>query len=263
MTAAYDHHIHIGPYYNCYYDFHDVFNALINNGVTAADCAYLTPRFDKFAPARQYYEAVTEELLAAKEFAGKIGLNVKFLHWCDPILLNNGMSLSEICRDFDYGGLAIHPRLHDWSPDKPENAALLNTIFDFAAQNNTDIYIHTGCSDDDNPRLFEPWYRDFPNVTVHLAHCKAHDKIIRLFGLYDNLLGDTAFCPKESIEAIRQAGFGDRLLFGTDFPITHYYNYKEETNIPITEQSLTGNYTAVKAEFIKSYKKRIFGKKYL
>ena len=246
MTITYDHHIHIGPYYNCYYDFHDVFNALIKNGVTAADCAYLTPRFDEFAPAKEYYNAVTEELIAAKKYAYKIGLNVKFLHWCDPILLNNGMSLSEICRDFDYGGFAIHPRLHDWNPSVLKNVTLLNMIFDFADHNKMDIYIHTGCSDDDNPALFEQWYKDFPNVTVHLAHCKAHDEIIRLFGLYDNLLGDTAFCPNGSIEAIRQAGFGERLLFGTDFPITHYYRYKDENKIPMTEQSLTKNYAVVK-----------------
>jgi len=225
MTITDDHHIHIGPYYNCYYDFHDVFSALRQNGVTAADCAYLTPRFDKSAPAKEYYEAVTEELREARAFSESIGLNVKFLHWCDPILLNNGLTLDKICSDFEYGGFAIHPRLHDWRPNVPAEAAMLDMIFDFADHNKMEIYIHTGDSAEDNPALYEKWYRDYKNVTIHLAHCKAHNEIIRLFGLYDNLLGDTAFCPKESIEAIRQAGFGTRLLFGTDFPITHYYYY--------------------------------------
>lgn len=251
MTITDDHHIHIGPYYDCYYDFHDVFNALIKNGITTADCAYLTPRFDKFAPAREYYEAVLEELHLAEAYSKQIGLSVNFLHWVDPILLNGGMSLSEICRDFNYGGFAIHPRLHDWRPNVPEEAEMLTAVFEFAEKNKMDIYIHTGDSDDDNPAQYEPWYRDYKNVTVHLAHCKAHNEIICLFGMYDNLVGDTAFCPKERCEAIRQAGFGNRLLWGTDFPITHYFQHCSENEILVTAESLSENYADIVRDYAK------------
>jgi hypothetical protein len=40
---------------------------------------------------------------------------------------------------------------------------------------------------------------------------------------YDNVCGDTAFTPKKDVKTIQKQGFGKRLICGTDFPITHYF----------------------------------------
>ena len=112
----------------------------------------------------------------------------------------------------------------------------------FAEKENYEIYFHTGCSEKDNPLLFEKWFHDFPKVKVHLAHCKDPEPIIKLFSKYKNLVGDTAFCPQDSYEAICKAGFKDRMFFGTDFPISHWYEHYGEKDFPTDEKSLTESY---------------------
>ena len=241
-----DYHIHIGQFNETYYDYHDVFNSLKLNAVEHCVCAYLTPRFDSEKIAIQFYESVVHELGEAQCFAESLKLDVKFLYWADPLVLQH-ISLEKIFGKFKYFGIAIHPGLHIWSKEYSE---LLTEIFIFANKNNIPIFIHTGVSAYDEPLQFEKWFADFPTVEVHLAHCKDSKPIIMLFERYTQIYGDTAFCPKDSYEEICAAGFMERMLFGTDFPITHYYqkvrnnSIKENANL----DELKENYKALLAE---------------
>lgn len=237
-----DIHTHIGQFYQTYYDFHDVFSALKNNGITETTCAYLIPLFTESEPAIAFCRAMTEETKEALEFAEKIDLKVHVLYWIDPMVLLGGISLESIVGSLEYKGLVVHPFLNDWNPDDKQRAALLTKVFEFAQERNYGIYFHTGCSASDNPLNFEKWFADFPSVKVHLAHCKDPEPIIQLFSKYENLVGDTAFCPQDSYEAICKAGFKDRMFFGTDFPITHWYQHKGEEEFSTDEKSLTESY---------------------
>jgi len=58
---------------------------------------------------------------------------------------------------------------------------------------------------------------------------------------YPNVSCDTSFVPQEHIRQIVSAGYGDRVLTGTDFPITHYFRTKypeegQDNNITLREQ---------------------------
>lgn len=240
-----DFHTHIGPYYEAYYDFKDVFSALKNNGIESIVCAYLTPKFSEGKDALKYYKAVLEELKQAHFFAKKIDLKVDFLHWADPLLFKDKISLSQIFEDFfaaageHYSGIALHPGLHNWSN---EHCLELTKIFEFAKDNSIPLFIHTGVSECDEPLQFEKWFAEFPEVKVQLAHCKNTEQILYLFSKYENLVGDTAFCPQDSYETICEAGFKDRMFFGTDFPITHWYEHFKEDYCSTDEVSLTDSY---------------------
>jgi predicted TIM-barrel fold metal-dependent hydrolase len=63
---------------------------------------------------------------------------------------------------------------------------------------------------------------------------------IEMFRTYKNVYGDTAFMPEESVYAVVKAGFADRILLGSDFPITHYFAQRNkednETNIILEQQ---------------------------
>ena len=39
---------------------------------------------------------------------------------------------------------------------------------------------------------------------------------------HPHVVCDTAFAPEGAVREIRAAGFGERIRFGSDFPITHY-----------------------------------------
>ena len=237
-----DIHTHIGQFYNTYYDFHSVFTALKNNGITETTFAYLTPLFTESNPAIDFYNAMTQETKDALEFAKKIGLKVNPLYWIDPMVLFGGIKLDSIMKDLDYKGLVVHPFLNDWNPADEKKSNLLTQVFEFANSNGYEIYFHTGCSEKDNPLQFEKWFHDFPEVKVHLAHCKDPEPIIQLFSKYENLVGDTAFCPEDSYKAICDAGFKDRMFFGTDFPISHWYQHLNEKDFSIDEIALTESY---------------------
>lgn len=215
-----DWHVHIGQYFDEYYDYHDVFQILKNNGVTEAIVAYLTPKFDDEKNAIDFYHAVVEELKEAQSFARSLGLKADFLYWTDPLVLKS-MPLEDVFSEFDYHGIAIHPLLHAWTKEYPN---LLTQIFRFAQKSKVPIFIHTGVSEADESIQFEKWFRDFQDVEVHLAHCKDAKPIIQLFSKYKNLFGDTAFCPKDSYDAVCKAGFKEQMLFGSDFPVTHYFS---------------------------------------
>lgn len=221
----YDFHTHIGQYWNVFYDWHDVFRALKKNGVDGAICAYLTPKFDDERVAVEFFHAVTEEWRKALAFASSIFLDVKPLLWADPLVFKAGIKIEDAFSDFDFYGIALHPRLHDWVSDRKSD--LTTIIFQFAHNNKVPVFIHTGVSEEDSPYLFEPWFKQFPDVEVHLAHCKDSAPIIDLFTKYKNLFGDTAFCPNDSYGEICDAGFKNRMFFGSDFPITHFVNLNE------------------------------------
>lgn len=220
-----DSHTHIGQYWNVFYDYHDVFHALKANGIESTTCAYLTPKFDDEQMAVDFHHAVVEEWREAVNFAASISLTVKPLWWADPLVLCSEIKLESIFSDFAFCGIAIHPRLHDWVSERKSD--LTTIIFQFAHNNKVPVFIHTGVSEEDSPYLFEPWFKQFPDVEVHLAHCKDSAPIIDLFTKYKNLFGDTAFCPTDSYGEICDAGFKNRMFFGSDFPITHFVNLNE------------------------------------
>jgi predicted TIM-barrel fold metal-dependent hydrolase len=61
-----------------------------------------------------------------------------------------------------------------------------------------------------------------------------------MFRTYKNVYGDTAFLPEANLQKIIHAGFGDRILPGSDFPITHFMANKFKPDgakdISLTEQ---------------------------
>ncbi len=241
-VGTFDIHTHIGQFNQTYYDFHNVFSALKNNGITETTFAYLTPLFTETETAIEFYSSMSAKTKEALAFAKEIGLKTNPLYWIDPMVLLGGMTLEKIMEDLDFQGLVVHPFLNDWNPKDTKRADLLTQVFEFAQKRKYEIFFHTGCSPSDNPLNFEKWFRNYPKVTVHLAHCKDPEPIIQLFSKYENLIGDTAFFFLFSYEAICQAGYTDRMFFGTDFPISHWYQHVGEDEFPIDEKCLTESY---------------------
>lgn len=228
-----DWHIHIGQYFDEYYDFHDVFHILKSNGVMECVLSYLTPKFDNVHNATNFYNSVVQEIKEARNYANKIALKANILYWADPLILETN-SLEKIFSELEYNGIALHPLLHNWTTYYPQ---LLTKMFKFAQERNLPIFIHTGISESDEPLQFESWFYNFPDAEVHLAHCKDSKAIIHLFKKFNNIYGDTAFCPFDSYAEICKAGFENRMLFGSDFPISHYYTtHYSNKNISLEKQ---------------------------
>ena len=82
------------------------------------------------------------------------------------------------------------------------------------------ILIHCGYDDFENPKLFEKFIAKSPNAKVQLAHCKPLEDTLYMLKKYPNTSCDTAFVSEDVQNQIIAAGFGNRIRYGSDFPIT-------------------------------------------
>ena len=125
-----------------------------------------------------------------------------------------------------YKGIKIHPFAHSWDYNDFQHMEALHSLFNHAAGNSLPVLIHTGNSGIDNANRFECFIREYRNTRFILAHCRPLSVTIELLKKYDNVYCDTAFTMKTQLEQIVLAGFRDKIIFGTDFPITHFYRTK-------------------------------------
>ena len=92
------------------------------------------------------------------------------------------------------------------------------------------VLIHCGPDGFERPSLFEMYIAEHPRVTVQLAHSRPVSDTLRMLRKYPNTVCDTAFTPAADVAAIRASGFVDRMLHGTDFPITHYRKMRPKSD---------------------------------
>ncbi len=232
---TFDCHVHFGQYNQIYYQPSWVIKALHKNGVRRAwvssTTACIEPR--SFDEAQYLSRHIDEEVKEALAQASKLKMSLVPLYWavperyCDPNKVDG----------FLYSGFKIHPKVGEWGGIGGEK--LFFGVCTRASQRHYPILIHTGVDAVDSPARFEKYFADFPDVMFVLAHCRNIGEVIRLFKKYKNLLGDTAFCPIEGYKEICRAGFESRMLWGTDFPITHWCS-RESDKLNLTV--LSANY---------------------
>lgn len=233
----FDCHVHFGQYYHLYYRPSLVIKALFASGIRRAwvssTTACIAP--DSFEEAQYLSCHIDEETEEALAEARKLNMTLVPLYWAVP---KRYCDLDKVDGSM-YAGFKIHPKIGEW--DDPSGAEFFRGICVCALRRKFPILIHTGIDAADSPSRFEKHFADFPNVTFVLAHCRNTREVIRLFGKYGNLLGDTSFCSSDSFREISCAGFRSRMLFGTDFPITHWY---DRTSDAVTLSALSENYKA-------------------
>ncbi|MBQ4497089.1 MAG: amidohydrolase family protein [Spirochaetaceae bacterium] len=228
MNDKFDHHVHIGQWKNEYYSAPEVFSHLKHQGkigcnfMSTTSCAPLHP--DDKKEIISLYEKVCAEINEALYTAKQMNFDVHAYYWIVPLFHISGISFEQVLSELpEYCGLKIHPRSHNWSPQNPERAELLHQVFCFAKKYNLPVILHTGDSAEDSPCLYEEWYKNYPAVKVTLAHCKNLSEVVYLFDKFPQLNGDTAFIPQNNFEYLLQNGYENRLVYGSDYPISTFY----------------------------------------
>ncbi len=145
-------------------------------------------------------------------------------------------SLRELERAFDQMGLVgikLHPSMQEFYP----NDASMDAIFRFAAARGVPVLVHTGASAPGHPDIFSrPMLLDevacrHPTLELILAHAGRpfYSEAALLLRKYPNVYADVcANVGRRNREALLAyvlltinvyAGAGDRLIFGSDFPV--------------------------------------------
>ena len=213
-----DYHVHIGQFGKAYYFADRVFSALKASGVDEVYFSSTTSCL--YCPPKDLYEGVRGEVKDALSAAAEIGIKAHALYWVVPDVRFSGISTEQAIGEIAYDGFKIHPRAQKWDLGDERIRSFAEEIFSYAEKNRKMILIH--CDEDYPPTLFEPLIKAHPASLVQMAHCRPICETLHMLQNYPNTVCDSAMVSKESIERIQNAGFADRIRYGTDFPITHY-----------------------------------------
>lgn len=216
-----DSHIHIGQYKEEYYAYDKLFDIVFSNGkvdkIVYCSTSSCITNVD--------YKFVYKEIEAvSKHYPANIATP---LLWFIPDYINQGIKIEKAINELNYGGFKLHPWGNTWNFENDiKQMKVLHEIFDYADKRKMSILIHTGESGTDSPNRFECFFGEYKNAKIILAHCRPASETIKIMEKYPNVFGDSSFAPSERIIEVKNAGFGERLIFGSDFPITYYFNKK-------------------------------------
>ena len=232
-----DHHIHIGQFNETYYDALEVFEAIEEAG---ANYGIDEAHFSSTSSCRDDVELlkIEEETSYALSYSGK--LKVCPYLWFVPKYAEANISVFSAAQSFDYCGIKLHPAAQKWDFNKPQHKKCLEEIFEWSAQNKKPVLTHSGSSPEDFPTRFSSFAIDQPNSTLILAHSKPVKKTVQLVNAHKNIFCDIAYIEKRNLKKLLSlVNDKSKILFGTDFPVTHYFN-----------QHLSGKKITLKEEYL-------------
>lgn len=218
-----DFHIHIGQFNEVYYDALEVFGVIEKRGKQFGinEICYSSTsscRDDAELPL------VEEEIAYAQSFSSDT-LLVKPYLWFIPKYADQKISVSTAMQAFDYMGIKLHPIAQNWDFTNSCHAKSLHEIFRYADENQKIVLIHCGTQECDLPNRFEKFFAEYTNAKIIIAHSNPINETAEMVNKYKNVFCDVAATEFNSIRMLRQKLFDkSKILFGSDFPITNYFN---------------------------------------
>lgn len=106
---------------------------------------------------------------------------------------------------------------HDWTHKEIEKAVSV------AQQLNIPFMMHTGGREWCNAGQYYSLCKNYPHQLFILAHSRPCDETIHIMKNCENTWADTAFTPLNDIVKMVNEGLEDRIIWGSDYPITKLY----------------------------------------
>lgn len=209
-----DGHVHVGYFRDRYYAPEDVVQGLRRIGVGRWAISSCSASGQPWKFVRREYEQVWA--LAPSESV--------LLLWLTPEMLHRSPDISH----FDvlpFRGLKIHGG-NGWGP----NGKPFYRVFSIAQERHWPVLMHTGCDPECEAGRFLSLCHKYPGVNIVLAHGRPLNQALTVLASAENSWVDTSFMPHRDIKKIVGAGFGDRILFGTDYPAPSFF-YKSPVSV--------------------------------
>jgi len=232
-----DNHIHFGQFKDVYYDPFEITDTVFSLGITGMS-------FSTTSSCKEgvLYTEIENEI---RDFLSQISYSAETIRayfWYIPDYIKQNIAIESAFNEIPYKGIKIHPLAHKWDFKNALHLNALYSLFSYASENNLPVLIHTGYSDVDSADRFERFIKEFGNVKCILAHCRPLDITIKMLSKYKNAYCDTAFVSEEEIMNIVSAGFKNKIIYGSDFPITHFFRTKHPQPGENSEISLRQKY---------------------
>ncbi len=231
-----DHHIHIGQFNEVYYDALELFELL----ESVSEKTNITQiRYSSTSTCRDDVElqGVEEEIAYAQSFSSNI-LTTKPYLWFIPKYAEQHISVESAATSFDYCGIKLHPAGQNWDENNPVHLTALHQIFRYADDHKKSVLIHCGTQKCDLPTRFEPFFAEYKNAQVILAHSNPVRETAEMVNKYKNVFCDTACITADNFTQLSQSVLDTRkILFGSDFPVSHYFQtHIFEKHLSLKEQ---------------------------
>lgn len=217
-----DHHIHIGQFNEVYYDPFEVFQAIEKSdhkfGITEV-------HFSSTSSCRNDVELskIEDETAYALKYSGKIKI-CPYL-WFLPQYAEDGILVHSAAKAFDYCGIKLHPFAQKWNFENPIHKKCIEEIFSWSAENSKPVLVHCGAQSEYLPSRFASFAINEPDSKLILAHSNPVKETAELVNKYKNIFCDIAYINEKSLEKLFSAVHDkSKILFGSDFPLTHYFN---------------------------------------
>jgi predicted TIM-barrel fold metal-dependent hydrolase len=214
-----DNHVHIGQFYENYYEPLEILRIVFDAGIEGVSFSSTTN-----AKEAVRYGEIEKEMKSVFAGLGNLAEKAWALLWYIPDYVKQGVTVESAMKSLPYSGIKIHPRANSWDLSDTNTVEIANALFDYADRHELPVLIHTGYDDIDRADKFERFFAEYPHARITLAHCRPLDTTITLLKKYQNVYCDSAFVPPADICAINNAAGKGKIMFGTDFPITHYFN---------------------------------------
>lgn len=210
--SLFDAHIHVGQFRELYETPDELIAYLSSVGVTRFAVSSTTV-------CEEDYDKVLKEHQELKALALD---NVYSVLWLTPQSLHNGGADKFLKSGIKWKCVKIHPWLSfgGWQEDNDDREMAIA----IARQLQVPLLIHTGETVGSFPKCFEGSIKKHKDVTFILAHGRPIGETLELMRKYPNVWADTAFMPIENIRTLCDEKLSDRVLWGSDYPITKYYS---------------------------------------
>lgn len=209
-----DNHVHVGWFSDGYHTPKEVWNSAVAAGIDGMAVS-------STSTCAELYKNVCRELRELVRLGGErvhpiLWLTPKMLRWRYPLpLMLHGK--------IEWQGIKIHPEAH---PEWTRNPKLMKKAVTLARCMDVPLLIHTGNKAESHAGLFAGVIKRNNDVTFVLAHGRPCDETLNILHDCDNVFVDTAFMPMADVKSLSEAGFSNRMLFGTDMPINEVF-YKD------------------------------------
>lgn len=208
----YDEHVHVGRFNDGkYYEPKQVARDMQTLGIdrwifSSTSTGNLFP-FDEDGVKREVEEVL--EIAAGHAFP--------FL-WVLPEMFSVSHNLERYFFT-RYYGLKVHGLISDWPPD----GEAITSLFSTAKERSLPIMFHTGEHPLCDAGIYMNICKKYPEVRVVLAHGRPLEHAIAVLKACPNVYVDIAFMPTKDIRTLQSKGLWNRVLYGTDYPITQYF----------------------------------------
>lgn len=206
-----DSHVHIGWFVDRYHSPDDVTAMLRTvgvDGIVVSSTSTCAEEYDTVLHEMEWLQEEWEDRIYP-------------LLWITPKMIKTGALGKMIASSIKWGGIKMHWHAH---PEFFEDLSILDEFLNDKRFAKMPVLTHTGEFPECHASVFETIISKHPERNFILAHGRPIKETTNLLKHFNNVYVDTAFMPMEHIEQLINQNLVERILWGSDCPISeHYY----------------------------------------